>query len=391
MKIAWHGVYNPYMGYGSSNLELMDALESRGHEIYRVNLDDKAEQCEIGIVYSTAGQGALEMLPTSYRILYTMFECDEWPSTWVSACNCANQILVPSLFCKESLVKSGCDAPVRVIPLGINPEKYYPEERKKNKSFTFGYLGSGTMRKGYDLLLRAFLEEFDNKENVKLKIHSSNIASSTIVKDARIEYTCCEYTTVQQRKWYNMIDLFVMPSRGEGLGLTPLEAMACGTPIAVTDWGGSSDYLNENTLKIAIDGLESCNGYHGSNGNWARPSLESIKYCMRWAFEHQEEITDMGEKSAVYVKDNWNYNITAAMIEKILNDADTSEKIDIDVIDVLVWHGNPRNIRTLVGGFTRGEPRELTPKMASIIDPNDKRFCRERRYRRNPQSGENAP
>ena len=36
---------------------------------------------------------------------------------------------------------------------------------------------------------------------------------------------------------YNMADLFVFPSLYEGFGLPPLEAMACGTPVIVSDRG----------------------------------------------------------------------------------------------------------------------------------------------------------
>jgi len=43
--------------------------------------------------------------------------------------------------------------------------------------------------------------------------------------------------------WYRAADLVVLPSRGEGRALAPLEAMACGRPVVVTDVGGAGECL----------------------------------------------------------------------------------------------------------------------------------------------------
>ncbi|WP_110034120.1 glycosyltransferase family 4 protein [Hoeflea marina] len=43
--------------------------------------------------------------------------------------------------------------------------------------------------------------------------------------------------------WYRAIDLYVAPSRNEGFGLTPLEAMACGVPAVATTAGAYADMI----------------------------------------------------------------------------------------------------------------------------------------------------
>jgi hypothetical protein len=158
--------------------------------------------------------------------------------------------------------------------------------------------------------------------------------------------------------------------------------MACGCTVAVTNWSGQVDYLSDDCLRIGIDGLDSCNGYHESQGKWARPSLASIKYCMRWAFENPDEIKKMSAKACERVHADWTYAKSAEKMAGILKEVNPNEKVEIESIDVLVWMGDPRNIRTAAGGFTRGEPRELTAELSAAIDANDTRFRRERRYKR---------
>jgi mannosyltransferase len=45
------------------------------------------------------------------------------------------------------------------------------------------------------------------------------------------------------KPWYQRIDLYVAPSRNEGFGLTPLEAMASGTTVVASDAGAYQDII----------------------------------------------------------------------------------------------------------------------------------------------------
>ena len=52
--------------------------------------------------------------------------------------------------------------------------------------------------------------------------------------------------------FYRACDVFVYPSLAEGFGLPPLEAMACGTPVVVTDSGGVRDYAVDGKNCILV-------------------------------------------------------------------------------------------------------------------------------------------
>ncbi|HUU44745.1 MAG TPA: glycosyltransferase family 4 protein [Acidobacteriota bacterium] len=384
--ILWHGSVDEAGGYGASNLALLKALAETG-KVHAYPIDTR-QDLKVGIAYVPAGMGHLETLPTPYRVLFTMFEADRWPQEWLNACNCANQVWVPSQFCKDALITSGCQSPIEIVPLGVDPEFYFHspfEPKGRPKEFTFGFAGSATLRKGYDLVLCAFAEEFQGAHDVRLIIRSSNMLSSSKAKDSRIQTIDGRVSAQDMRDFYRSIDLVVLPTRGEGFGLTPLEAMACGTCVAVTNWSGCAEYLGDHALRIGIDRLEDCTGYHGCKGRWARPSLASLRYCMRYAYDNRDKIRAMGEASAIHVAENWTYEKSAGKILSLLKRVNPNERIEVEDRAVVIWNGDPKRVITAVGGFVRGIPRELTQDQIARLNPPDigaHGFSIETRYRR---------
>ena len=55
---------------------------------------------------------------------------------------------------------------------------------------------------------------------------------------------------------YRAADCFVLPTRGEGGGLPPLESSMCGLPLIMTNCSGQQGYLRpDNSHMIEIDRL----------------------------------------------------------------------------------------------------------------------------------------
>ena len=51
----------------------------------------------------------------------------------------------------------------------------------------------------------------------------------------------------------NNLDIFVLPSRGEGISNTILEAMACSKPIVATNVGGNSELVLQDKTGLLIE------------------------------------------------------------------------------------------------------------------------------------------
>ncbi|MCC7107340.1 MAG: glycosyltransferase family 4 protein, partial [Chloroflexi bacterium] len=54
----------------------------------------------------------------------------------------------------------------------------------------------------------------------------------------------------EQPLWYNAASLFVYPSLYEGFGLPPLEALACGTPVVVSNAASLPEVVGQAGLLV---------------------------------------------------------------------------------------------------------------------------------------------
>jgi glycosyltransferase involved in cell wall biosynthesis len=77
-------------------------------------------------------------------------------------------------------------------------------------------------------------------------------------------------------KVYNSMDLFTLPTGGEGWGLPILEAMAAGTPTLVTDYSGHLEFAEGACETINVAEFDTC---HTTNGE--RAIVDLTDYVMK--------------------------------------------------------------------------------------------------------------
>ncbi|MFX3624796.1 MAG: glycosyltransferase [Ectobacillus sp.] len=254
----------------------------------------------------------------------TMFETDRLPPGWIEKINELTEIWVPSAFNKETFAAAGVEEErIFVMPAGLDGKKYDPKrvtpyQLKDVKSFKFLSVFDWNKRKGWDVLVRAFMQEFDPKEDVCLILKVSKwLEQNThpreeIMKLARslglisiphihiIETTFTEEEMIQL---YKAADAFVLPSRGEGWGRPYMEAMAMALPTIGTRWGGQTAFMNDtNSYLIDVEGLlpiDRSIPYFGQlhGHKWAEPSEEHVRLLMREVYENTAKAKQIGNKA----------------------------------------------------------------------------------------------
>jgi glycosyltransferase involved in cell wall biosynthesis len=154
---------------------------------------------------------------------------------------------------------------VQIIPNGIDPTLFKPfgdiYPLKTQKKFKFLYVGGTIYRKGFDILLKAYLASFKNDDEVCLVV--KDMGTNTFYKGQtleeqikqvknvphtpEIEYITDELTDEQMASLYRACDVFVSTYRGEGFSLPTLEAMASGLSVIVTRGGSTDDFTTEES------------------------------------------------------------------------------------------------------------------------------------------------
>lgn len=255
-----------------------------------------------------------DTIPFDTKIAIVPFETTIIPASWIPRINRCKALLVPCQQNVDAFRDSGVTVPIGIIHWGIDEKKFYPIEREDDGIFTFGTMGSLSIRKGTDILTDAFIEAFPTEKDVRLICKTSQYMFPFAKKDRRVvvEMTPIDHNDLMNN-FFKKTDCFVFPTRGEGFGLTPLEAMATGIPAIVTGWSGPAEYMTpeigwtiDYTMSPAKDFTDTV--YKENCGDWAEPSKEHLIKLMRYAYEHQDEVKEKGKQAAKHIQENWTWS-----------------------------------------------------------------------------------
>ena len=264
---------------------------------------------------------------------YTMFETGDLPRGWTDACRLMDEIWVPSTFNYESFIRGGVDQDkMRIVPLGVDVDFFDPQKTPAMeipgvKGFNFLSIFQWTKRKGWDILLKAYLSAFKFEDDVALVIRSyrgTGREVESIIREyieeqgrdisaiPRISVISEPIPSQHMPALYKACNAFVLPTRGEGWGLPYMEAMAMGMPVIGTAYSAQLDFMNDaNSYLIENLGLERVDEdqvmddaqYLGTT--WGKPSLEHTIELMRQVYENRDEAQNTGFKARQDILDNW--------------------------------------------------------------------------------------
>ena len=362
-RVVWEGPLRAAHSLGLVNRELCRGLLRRGHELSLLALDPSlpAEdliQLDQSLIERLERplSGAVEVHvrlawppdptppPAGRWVVQQPWEYGSIPRAWLNfMADRVDEIWTPSRFVRDCFVKSGVPAErVQVVPHGIDPMHFRPDAPtlplKTRKSFKFLFVGGTIPRKGFDILLTAFRQAFSRADDVCLVVkdmgtgtfYRNQTAEALIARcqaDAaapEIEYISTSLAENELPGLYTACDCLVHPYRGEGFGLPILEALACGLPVVVTQYGPALDFCDDLCAYFLPARLvhfpdKRVGDLETVDHPWlAEPDAGVLEHVLRHIRAHPEEARTKGEVGRQRVHAEFTWEHVASIVEQRL-------------------------------------------------------------------------
>ncbi|MFT4302033.1 MAG: glycosyltransferase family 4 protein [Desulfovibrio sp.] len=149
------------------------------------------------------------------------------------------------------------------IPWGTDLELFRPQSftaKGHDGPIFFHSAGMSPYRKGTDLVLQAF-SGLSGKAHLILHLQEGAFNSIADVASLAEQLVAQGRLTLIDKEvpapgLYHMGDVYVYPSRLEGIGLTQAEALACGLPLIVPDNPPMNEFITpESGVAVSVDKL----------------------------------------------------------------------------------------------------------------------------------------
>jgi glycosyltransferase involved in cell wall biosynthesis len=367
VAIKYTGPFTSLSGYGEANRTFVKALHTAGIDVttefvYFDNntqnmfgdtydlasrLRDRNIDYKVKIIHTPCDSYQKYLEPCKYHIGHLFWETSAMSKEWVWNCNLLDEIWTGSKHNADVFKRSGVTCPIYQFPevsnteVDVTPLFGIPTKGLADR-FVFLSVFQWIERKNPECLIKAFAKAFSSKDKVTLIIkayrdkgdaHEQNFFISQIKKWANEIRTSNLPNVWLVTKYLDRhtldrllktADVFVMPHRGEGWGRPMAEAMAVGTTVMATKWGGIHDWLPDNTYwpldytMTNVFGMDWAPWYKNDQ-LWASVDYNHLAEKMRFAFDNPDINKKVGERGKDFATKNFSYEkVGNAMKERLL-------------------------------------------------------------------------
>lgn len=208
-------------------------------------------------------------------------------------------VVAQSQFVRLSLESAGVDNDkIRVIPPGVDTERFQPDGSSDTESFRVLYVGQINVLKGIPYLLDAWSKFADQRDST-LDLCGGTSATMQRLLNRWDLSGVRRPGFVDPLPYYQEASVFIFPSLSDGFGKAPLEAMSCGCPVIVTENTGMADLITDDQNGYVIppgdtEAIEERLEYlHANSGERKRVGEEARRTAEQYGWDrYVDEVTD---------------------------------------------------------------------------------------------------
>jgi glycosyltransferase involved in cell wall biosynthesis len=226
------------------------------------------------------------------KIGLPIFELDKFTAQEEHHLSSLDRIIVCSEWAKEVCLKNISGNPrVFVAPLGVDRSIFKDSVSSRSETIFFN-CGKWEIRKGHDVLVKAFNKAFTPDDDVELWMmchnpfhsdeenqHWENLYKNSDLGD-KIRIIPRQRTQQDVYNIMKQVDCGVFPSRAEGWNLELLELMSCGKHVIATNYSGHTEFCTkDNSMLIHAEEKEDAvdDKWFFGQGKWAKIGEEQVK------------------------------------------------------------------------------------------------------------------
>jgi glycosyltransferase involved in cell wall biosynthesis len=241
----------------------------------------------------------------------------------------ADLIVCPSLSATQAFNELPLEAPIVVVPFGVDIDEFPWVERDWTGQLSFLHAGVTQFRKGSWMVPEAFVAAFaEDVGGVRLTIASPR--ASPMFVQLKAEYgnhRSIDFKLGLEESAstiYNTHHIYVSPHLSEGFGLMIPEAMATGMPaiVARCDYGW--------WIEMSEDYVRVCECLPETSGFWRLPDLDSLVAVMREAYEDREKCALRSQNASAYVQSSLTWDHTCRMLKQRIEEVLDGKESIID-------------------------------------------------------------
>ncbi len=201
-------------------------------------------------------------------------------------------------------------------PLDLfTPQSFAPVT--PDKVTFFHSAGMNPQRKGTQFVIQSFAELADRAS--RLVIHAqSDLKSAFPALGATIDQLCQQGVldlyeeTITAPGLYHLGDIYLYPSTLDGLGLTLIEALACGLPVITTDHPPMNEFVAVNRNGRLVDVARLVARFDGYYWPQSYIKPDSLTEQMRYYLDNRACLSEFKSQARQYAEEKLDWNKNAA-------------------------------------------------------------------------------